>query len=87
MSFSSKNSAGRSPSSREIVNINLIGIHAGRRQIAELGGVAVFEIGIATGGIPDADERKKIYAEIKKTFHENLLIFVNEARTESLCIG
>jgi hypothetical protein len=72
------------PSSHEHLKISAHGIDAAGRQIAELGGVAVFEIAVAGGTIPGPDERKKIHAEVKKSYHENLLIFINKERTESL---
>ncbi|MDQ3555825.1 MAG: hypothetical protein M3409_03480 [Gemmatimonadota bacterium] len=54
-----------------------------RRHVAELGGVAVIEIE-AEGGIPDARTRAAIHREIARLHHENLLIFVDPARTQSL---
>ncbi|HXG84214.1 MAG TPA: hypothetical protein VNI84_09320 [Pyrinomonadaceae bacterium] len=55
-----------------------------RRQIAQLSGVAVFEIFSPDGKIPEKPIRKKIHHEISKTFHENLLIFLDENRSESI---
>ncbi|MBA4159668.1 MAG: hypothetical protein H0X65_19660 [Gemmatimonadetes bacterium] len=54
-----------------------------RRHVAELGGVVVIEIE-AEGGIPDARTRAAIHREIPRLHHENLLIFVDPARTQSL---
>jgi Putative DNA-binding domain len=55
-----------------------------RVQIAELSGVVVFEITASGGRIPDAKTRAAIHKETAKLYHENLLIFVDERRTQSL---
>ncbi len=61
-----------------------------RVEIAELAGVAIFEIvpqtqgGNPEGKIPGAKIRKAIHAEITKLHHENLLIFLNAERSQSL---
>ncbi len=55
-----------------------------RRQIAQLSGVVVFEILSPDGKIPEKPLRKKIHAEISKSFHENLLIFLDENRSQSI---
>lgn len=55
-----------------------------RRQIAQLSGVVVFEIFSPDGKIPSKQIRKKIHAEISKSFHENLLIFLDENRSQSI---
>src|SRR5262245_4793997 len=55
-----------------------------RRQIAELSGVVVFEISPQDGNIPDAKTRAAIHKDIAKLHHENLLIFVDQKRTQSL---
>jgi hypothetical protein len=55
-----------------------------RREIAELAGVVVFEITAADGAIPDADTCKAVHKDISALFHENLLIFLNADRTQSL---
>src|SRR6266566_4557417 len=55
-----------------------------RREIAELAGVAVFEIKAQDGKIPDAKMRRAIHKEISSLYHENLLIFLDTARTQSL---
>jgi hypothetical protein len=52
-------------------------------EISQLGGVLVLEVD--TGGeVPDASSRKQIHAAISKLHHENVLIFVDGARTQSL---
>jgi hypothetical protein len=55
-----------------------------RRQIAQLGGVYVFEVTTASGQIPPAKSRAAIHKDIAARHHENLLIFINHERTQSL---
>lgn len=55
-----------------------------RRQIAQLSGVMVFEIFSPDGIIPERPIRKRIQHEISKLFHENLLIFLDENRSQSI---
>jgi hypothetical protein len=54
-----------------------------RTQIAHLAGVVVLEIS-ADGAFPDGKTRAAIWKEISKLHHENLLIFVDVGRTQSL---
>jgi hypothetical protein len=54
-----------------------------RRGIAELGKVIVFEIIADDGGIPDEPMRAAVHREIAQQYHENLLIFVDRARTQA----
>ncbi|MBG1265951.1 Eco57I restriction-modification methylase domain-containing protein [Nostoc sp. WHI] len=53
-------------------------------KIAELSGVAIFEITATDGKIPEAKVRVAIHQEITKLIAENLLIFITEERTRSL---
>ncbi len=55
-----------------------------RKEIAALSGVVVFEVTAADGCIPDADTCKAVHKEISALFHENLLIFLDTDRTQSL---
>jgi hypothetical protein len=55
-----------------------------RLQIAQLSGVVVFELTSQDGAIPDVKTRRSIHTEISKSYHENLLIFVDRERTQSL---
>lgn len=55
-----------------------------RVQIAELSGVVVFEVTASDGRIPDAKTRAAIHRETAKLYHENLLIFVDGLRSQSL---
>ena len=52
--------------------------------IAEVSGVAVFEVTAADGTIPQAKVRTAIHQEITKLKAENLLIFIDKTRTRSL---
>ncbi|MDZ8137029.1 MAG: DNA methyltransferase [Nostoc sp. DedQUE04] len=54
------------------------------QKIAELSGVAIFEVTAADGKIPEAKVRDEIYKEINKLIAENLLIFITAERTRSL---
>jgi hypothetical protein len=55
-----------------------------RRQIAQLSGVVVFEVTASNGQIPNAKTRAAIHKEISQLHHENLLIFLDDQRTQSL---
>ncbi|MEH2375749.1 Eco57I restriction-modification methylase domain-containing protein [Nostoc sp.] len=54
------------------------------QKIAELSGVAIFEITAADGKIPEAKVIVAIHQEITKLIAENLLIFITDKRTRSL---
>ena len=54
------------------------------QKIAELSGVAIFEITATDGKIPEAKVRVAIHQEITKLINENLLIFIAQERTRSL---
>src|SRR5579862_494225 len=62
--------------------------HEGReyryRHIAELSGVVVLEVTSEEGAIPDERARRVLYRQITGLYHENLLIFVDGQRTQSL---
>ena len=60
------------------------GISYGRRQLAQLAGVAVIEITSHDNRLPDAKARAAIHKEISRHHHENLLIFIDRERTQSL---
>lgn len=55
-----------------------------RKQIAQLSGVVVLEITTSDGKVPDRKTLAGIHKEISKLHHENLLIFVDAQRTQSL---
>jgi hypothetical protein len=54
------------------------------RQVAELSGAVVLEVEAHDGSIPDAKTRAGVQKEVTKLHHENLLIFVDRERTQSL---
>ncbi len=72
------------PVSREAVEFECQDANFTRQAIAELAGVVVFEVTAEDGSIPDADTCKAIHKEISALFHENLLIFLDAERTQSL---
>lgn len=55
-----------------------------RKQIAQLSGIVVFEIASPEGKIPDAKTRRKVHTVISKLVHENVLIFVDKHRSQSV---
>ncbi len=55
-----------------------------RREVAELAGVVVFEIVAQDGLIPDLKTRAAVHKEISKHHHENVLVFVDARRTQSV---
>lgn len=72
------------PAGRQTISFIIKDAAFSRRQIAQLAGVAVFEVGSADGLIPDAKVRAEIHKEISKHYHENLLVFVDAKRSQSL---
>lgn len=72
------------PASRQVTDLVLGDKTYQYRQIAQLAGVVAFEIDSDDGLIPDAKTRAAVHKEISKHFHENLLIFIDKARTQSL---
>ena len=71
--------ANKRPDIRSIEGVTLT-----CQQIAQLGGVVVLEITSSEGKIPDGNLRKILQKEIAKAYHENLLIFIDSKRTQSL---
>lgn len=55
-----------------------------RKPVARLSGIGVFEITTAGGVIPDAKARATIHKQISAHCYENLLIFTDAARSQSL---
>ena len=72
------------PITRNPATVALKGASFVRCEIAELSGVPVFEITVEDGGIPDAKTRAAIHKEVAKIHHENLLVFVDKKRRQSL---
>jgi hypothetical protein len=60
------------------------GAEGQRVMIAQLAGVAVFEVTADDGTIPNATICRSLANEISQLQYENLLIFVDAARTQSL---
>lgn len=52
--------------------------------ISNLAGIAVFEVASPDGKIPDKTIRNAIHQQISKLHHENLIIFLDDGRTQSL---
>lgn len=72
------------PASKTAAGMKIASADLQRRQIAQLAGVVAIEITAGDGRIPDAKTRLAAYREITKLHHENLLIFVDQARTQSV---
>ena len=72
------------PGTRKAVEFTIKDAAYTRRPIAELAGVVVLEIAAKDGKIPDAKSRAAVHKEVAKLHHENLLIFVDADRTQSL---
>jgi len=60
------------------------GVRYHRAPVAELSGIAVFEITLPDGAIPEPNDRSAIHAAVTKLAAENILIFTDKARTQSL---
>ncbi|NJL20070.1 MAG: hypothetical protein HC895_03325 [Leptolyngbyaceae cyanobacterium SM1_3_5] len=69
------------PPSRKVEEMEVNGTRFDRVMIAELSGVVVYEIRGAQ--VPSQTLRQQVYREVVKDSLENLLIFVDEARTQS----
>ncbi|MFN7715825.1 MAG: DUF559 domain-containing protein, partial [Pseudanabaenaceae cyanobacterium] len=72
------------PPSKALVPFEVEGKTFYRRGVAELAGVMVLEITAADGVIPDAKLRVSLHKEIAKLYLENLLIFLDGERKQSL---
>jgi len=72
------------PSSGKAVPMSVKGIAFNRREVAQLSGVVVIEVITDDGAIPDAVGRTAIHTEIAKLHHENVLVFVDAKRSQSL---
>lgn len=72
------------PADRKAVKWSHEGIEYERRQIAQLSGVVVFEVTTSDGQIPNAKSRAAIHKEVSQLHHENLLIFLDAQRIQSL---
>jgi hypothetical protein len=72
------------PTTRQSVQMNCKEESFTRRQIAQLAGVVVFEVSAETGNIPDSKTRAALHKDISTLHHENLIIFLDQKRTQSL---
>ena len=72
------------PSNKKPDNHTIEGVTFTCKHIAQLGGVVVLEVVSSEGTIPVGNVRKVLHKEIAKGFHENLLIFIDVKRTQSL---
>jgi glutamyl/glutaminyl-tRNA synthetase len=72
------------PSTSKQITLTIEDADLSRRQIAQLSGVVVLEVTAADGAIPDAKSRRRFHTEVSKLHHENLLIFIDRERTQSL---
>lgn len=72
------------PADPEPRSLSLGGQGFQTREFARLGGVTVLELTAADGRVPDARARLAVYRDVEKIHRENLLIFVDEQRNQSL---
>ncbi len=72
------------PSTSKEIPFSVKGTDVSRRELAQLSGVLILEVTTEDGAIPDAAQRAAIYKEIAKLHHENVLVFVDGKRSQSL---
>ena len=72
------------PPSRKGEVLEAEGVTFTLKQIAELAGVMVLEATAPGDTLPDAKTRRALHKQVGERYLENLLIFVDEARTRSL---
>src|SRR5690606_7924034 len=72
------------PATHKTSNLTVKDTAFARKPVADLAGVAVFEILHASGAIPDAAIRALIHKETARDHHENILIFVDKQRSQCL---
>jgi len=72
------------PPSNNYIHFEVEGQTFTRVSIAELGGLIVLEITAESGSIPDSRLRGLVYNEVSKLYLENLIIFLDKDRTQSL---
>ena len=72
------------PTARKATSFVVKGEGFKRQQIAQLAGAVVFEVTADSGTIPDAKTRAAVHKEIFAQHYENILIFLDSARTQSL---
>jgi hypothetical protein len=72
------------PSSNKTINETIKEIAITRKPIAELSGAVVFEITTPNGEVPEPKQRMAVAKEIQKQHFENVLIFVDKDRKQSI---
>jgi type I restriction-modification system DNA methylase subunit len=72
------------PSNQQTVAFKIKEGQFARRQVAQLTGVVVFEVTSEDRSIPDAKTRAAVYKEVAKHHLENVLIFLDRDRTQSV---
>ncbi len=72
------------PSNQQTVSFTIKDGQFFHRQVAQLAGVVAIELTAQDGRIPNSKTRAAVQREIGKQHHENLLIFLDEDRTQSL---
>ena len=72
------------PPSKRSETLEAEGITFTLKQVAELAGVMVLEATTSGDTLPDAKTRRALHKQVGERYLENLLIFVDEARTRSL---
>lgn len=72
------------PTTRQSLQMNYKEESFTLRQIAQLAGVVVFEVTGETGIMPDSKTRAALHKDISTLHHENLIIFLDQKRTQSL---
>lgn len=72
------------PTSMKTISFETNGKQYKRQQIAQLAGAIVFEVTSDTGRVPDYKTRQCIHKDISRSHHENLLIFIDSERSQSL---
>jgi hypothetical protein len=73
-----------SPVAKQPESLDYEGVSFEARHLAELSGVVVLEVSAADGVMPVSKARAALHKEIAKRYHENLLVFVDAARAQSL---
>ena len=72
------------PSSRQTSSVVVKDRQFTCRPLAQLAGVVVLEIETDDGAIADAQSRKAVHKEVSARHHENVLIFIDRQRSQSL---
>jgi Alw26I/Eco31I/Esp3I family type II restriction m6 adenine DNA methyltransferase len=73
-----------SPKSTQAKTESVKEITFSRKPVAELSGAVVFEITLSDGALPDSNQRKDISKYIRDLHYENVCIFVDKDRSQSI---